>query len=169
MLHILAAAVVVVCLMALDARAQTPPRVNGTWSGPMTLERAPGQTLAIMTVEFTLHETGETLTGHWRVSEPTDAPAHGAVNGTINHETRRVELSIVFAGGLPPPLSNALAPHCEGVARASGQLTYGKLASGEPLGWVIRVKAPNGFMLGPCKAIPRATWKLTPKSERRIP
>ena len=160
-------AVVMMCA-AHGCLRPTVPDVAGRWSGSMMLELGQGNH-AFVTVEVTLNQDGEHLSGRWRTADTTEFAANGDVTGRIARDGSRQQVDMDFSFVRRQP--NGAQP-CTGTAKASGQLTYNTTVSSsanqdrtpkEEPGWGIRLKAFDGVSFEACSPVRYATWTLTRK------
>ena len=165
-----AVTIVFVTLLSTGCASTSEPQVAGTWSGSMMLELEKGNH-TFVTVDVTLNQDGDQLSGRWRTIETTDFRADGEVKGRIARTAshHQVDLRFSFVGRHP----SAKAP-CTGVAQASGQLTFNRTVNGganppgtplEEPGWGLRLKAFDGFPFESCSPVRYATWTLTRKRD----
>lgn len=147
------------------------PDMTGTWSGPMMVELAKGDH-TFVTVDVTLNQDGDRLSGRWRTIETTEFGADGDVTGRIalTPSHQQVDLRFSFVGR-HPSAPEAEGP-CRGTADASGQLTFNTTVNSatnqpstprEEPGWALRLKAFDGFSFEACSPVRYATWTLTRK------
>lgn len=124
-----------------------------------------------VTVDVTLNQDGEQLSGRWRTIETTEFRADGEVKGRIARtpSQHQVDLRFSFVGRHP----GADGP-CRGAAQASGQLTFNTTVNSavnppgtphEETGWGLRLKAVDGFPFESCWPVKYATWTLTRKRD----
>ena len=165
-----AVTMVLMTLCSIGCSKTTAPDVTGTWSGPMMLELAKGAH-TFVTVDITLNQDGEQLSGRWRTIDTTEFKADGEVKGRLARTPshHQVDLRFSFVGRHP----SAEGP-CQGAAQASGQLTFNTTVNSganppgtprEEPGWALRLKAFEGFPFESCSPVTYATWTLTRKRD----
>jgi hypothetical protein len=136
----------------------------------MMLELAKGES-AFVTVNVTLDQDGEQLSGRWHTIDTTEFKADGDVTGRITRKPsqHQVDLSFSFVGRRPGAEGS-----CSGAAQASGQLTFNTTVNSatnppgtphEEPGWGLRLKAFDGFPFESCSPVRYATWTLTRKRD----
>ena len=126
---------------------------------------------AFVTVDVTLNQDGEQLSGRWRTIDTTEFKADGDVTGRIVRTPSRHQVDVRFSFvGRHPGAEGA----CRGAARASGQLTFNTTVNSaanppgtphEERGWGLRLKAFDGFPFESCSPVRYATWTLTRKRD----
>jgi hypothetical protein len=163
-----AVTIVFVTLCSTGCATTSEPQVAGTWSGPMMLELAKGNH-TFVTVDVTLIQDGEQLSGRWQTIDTTEFKADGDVTGRIARAPshHQVDLRFSFVGRHP-----GAEGACRGAAQASGLLTFNTTVNSaanppgtphEEPGWGIRLKAFEGFAFDSCSPVRYATWTLTRK------
>ena len=163
---------VTMCLVTFCSAACTTPApdLTGTWSGSMMLELEKGDH-TFVTVDVTLNQDGEQLSGRWRTIDTTEFEAVGEVTGRVARtpSQHQVDLRFSFVGRRP----GGVAP-CRGEAQASGQLAFNTTVNSaanapgtphEEPGWGLRLKAFEGFPFEACSPVRYATWTLTRKRD----